>query len=179
MSQPFLGALVQVIATLQIQVVRGQVLVRFARRRSRPAVAELRFDARRDRLRDPLLRRKQIDQRRVHGFRPDVAAGGAVDELRGDPQPLTGSADAATDDHGGLGLVAGLAWLVGGENSQRRQPRQVMDDLVAHAAAEVLEVALAAVIGERQHGDGVAADQRRRTVRLISTGVSRCLNTGA
>ena len=54
------------------------------------------------------------------------------------------------------------ARLVGREDAQRREPRQVMDDLFADAAAEIVEVALDAVVGERQHRDGVAADQRGR-----------------
>jgi len=35
-----------------------------------------------------------------------------------------------------------------------------MDDLLAHAPAEIVEIVIDAVIGERQHGDGVPAHQR-------------------
>ena len=39
--------------------------------------------------------------------------------------------------------------------------RKVMDDLLANAATEVVEVLRLAVVRERQHGDRVPVDERR------------------
>jgi hypothetical protein len=47
---------------------------------------------------DLFLQVEDVFEIPVISFRPDVVSGLAVDELRGDPYPLAGSADAAFED---------------------------------------------------------------------------------
>jgi len=80
LAQPFLGPLVQVIAALQVQVVRREILREPTDARSGPPVSELGLEPVHDRRRDAFLRPEHVVDRRVDRFRPQIAAVRAVDE---------------------------------------------------------------------------------------------------
>src|SRR5206468_10317525 len=65
LPQTFFGALIQVIASLQIQVMGRQVFVGSTGRRAAVTVAQFRLDALHYRLRHALLSREDVAYRRV------------------------------------------------------------------------------------------------------------------
>ena len=79
-AQTFVGPLVQVIATLQVQVVRGEILRGPTNARSEPLVSQLGLEFVVDRRRDAFLCGEHVVDTRVHRFRPEIAAVRAVDE---------------------------------------------------------------------------------------------------
>ena len=83
---------------LEVQVVRRQILRRLPGARSDPLVRELGLELVKDRCRDAFLCSEHVVNRRVHGFRPQIAAVHSVDELYCQTYPVTRSTHAASDD---------------------------------------------------------------------------------
>src|SRR5215210_4236367 len=95
-----------------------------------------------------------------------------VDELRGDPDRIARSTDASLEHVRDTELTGDLpqrlrALLVvhrGGtrDHLQCWDRRELRDDLLGDAVAEVLVVATRAQVEEGQHGDGALGRWRRR-----------------
>jgi hypothetical protein len=89
--------------------------------------------------------------------------GGRVDELRGDPDPASGLADATLEHVAHAEALADLADIdvlaleregrVAGDDEELRELRQRGDDVLGNAVGEILLFGIAAHVGERQHGD--------------------------
>ena len=169
--QPFGGALVEVIAALEIQVARREVVAALARAGRELAVRGHRGELGDDRLGDLLLRRDRIGRGHVGGLRPEVAAAGAVHELGGHAQSVAARAHAAADEERGIAARRGGAAVVGRrlafgrEHAQRLERQQAVHDLVAQATAELRERRALRAIGEGLHRDGVASRERGRERR--------------
>src|SRR4029077_5399211 len=111
--------LVQVIAPLEVQVVRGEVLGGTPNSRSVPLVDELRLELFEDRRRHAFLRRKYIVDRRIDRLGPQIATARTIDELRRQTDSIARATHAAADDQRGLGLFNGRSWFVRREQAQR------------------------------------------------------------
>ena len=165
--EAFVGALVQVIAPLQVQVARRQVLRRPARAATLAGVHEPRLELVDDRLRHRFLRGEHVAERHVDRLGPEVRGARRVDEVDRDAEPIAGLADAAGQEHGDLPgvLVAEpqgqAAARLHREDAQRLELRQAVNDLLLQAVAEVGELLRRAVVRERLHGDRVLSGERR------------------
>ena len=116
-----------------------------------------------DRVRDLVLDREDVGQVAVEAVGPDVPAVLAADQLPGDPHPRAGLADAALQHEAHAELLAhllhvdGLALVrergVAGDDEQPRDLREVGDDVLGDAVAEVFLLGVAAHVVERQHDD--------------------------
>ena len=126
--------------------------------------SSLSFSARDDGLRDLVLQGEDVGQVAVVAVGPDVVAGRAVDQLGGDPHPAAGLAHAAFEHVADAELARHLGQTstdlalereggVARDHDQRRDLRQVGDDVLADAVAEILLLGIAAHVGERQHAD--------------------------
>jgi hypothetical protein len=110
-----------------------------------------------------VLNGEDVGQLPIEPLRPEVPAGGRVDELRGDPDPAAGLADAALEDMTHAEALADLADIdvlalegegrVAGDDEKLRQLRQRGDDVLGNAVSEIFLLGIAAHVGERQHGD--------------------------
>ena len=124
---------------------------------------ELRLDRRDDGLGDLVLHGEHVGEVAVVAFRPDVAAAGNVDELRGDAHTVAALAHAALDDVadaeflGDLPHVHGLALVgkgrVARNHEEPAQLRQAGNDVLADSVGEILLLQLAAHIDKGEYGD--------------------------
>ena len=153
--ESFFGPLVEVIPALQVQVVRSQILCRPPRAGRRSAIADLRFQLLDDALRNLFLRLDPIVQAHIDDLGPHIAAARAVDELRADADPVSRLPYAAIDDERTAGFSG-----VRRENPQVRKTREMIDDLVPQAFAEVVEILRCAQVGERYDHDSIAPGER-------------------
>ena len=132
---------------------------------------DLRLDRGDDSLGDLVLHREHIGKLAVVAFRPDLASGGDVIELRGDAHAIAHLAHAALDDiadaeflgdllHGdGFSLVheGGVAR----DDEEPAQLGQRGDEILADAVGEIFLFLLAAQIDEWKDGDGGAVGWRQ------------------
>ena len=124
-----------------------------------------------DRFRDLVLQREDVAQVAVVALGPDVVAGGAIDQLRGDAHAAARLAHAALEHVLHLELARHLRHVdelalvheraVARDDGQRRDLAQVGDDVLGDAVAEVLLLGIAAHVDERQHADADPCGSRR------------------
>ena len=110
-----------------------------------------------------VLSREDVGQITIEPVGPEVPAARGVDELCGDAYAIAGLADAAFQHEPHAQLVADLLHLgrlalegEGGVPSDHEQAgdfRQIGDQILGHAIAEILLLDVAAHVGERQYGD--------------------------
>jgi hypothetical protein len=111
-------------------------------------------------VRDLILDGEDVGEVAVVPVGPDVVASHSVNQLRGDSHPPAGLAHAAFDDvadvqlFGDLGDIHRLALEgedgVSGDDRERGDLREVRDDILRDAIAEVLLFGIAAHVDERQ-----------------------------
>jgi hypothetical protein len=99
----------------------------------------------------------------VEAFRPQVPAALGVDELGGDAHAVAGFADAAFEHEAYAEVAPDLLYFdqaalvgeggVAGDDEQGRDLREVGDQILGHAVAEIFLLGVPAHIGEREHGD--------------------------
>jgi hypothetical protein len=121
-----------------------------------------------DGRRDLILHRKNVGQLAVVALRPEMAAVGGRDQLRGDADAAPGPPHAAFQDRRHSQSFGNLAnvQLFTAKRKRRRpsnhlQPRnlrQSVDDLLGQPVAEIFLLLVAAHVGERQNRD------RRRAI---------------
>ena len=116
-----------------------------------------------DRIRDLILDGKDVGEVAVESFGPDMASGGAVNELSVDSYPVADFADAALEDMGNTQLPRDIADIhrsalkgegrVPRDHLQCRNLRQVGRDVLADAVTEIFLLGISAHVLERQHAD--------------------------
>ena len=127
----------------------------------------------RDALGDLLLDREHVLDGSVVPLRPEMGAGRGIDELGGDAHAVAGAADAALDHVAGAERAADLAHVralaaegergVAGDHHEVAEARELRDDVLGDAVAEVGLFRIAAHVVERQHRDrGLVGQGRRR-----------------
>jgi hypothetical protein len=110
-----------------------------------------------------------------------------LDQLRGDPNPVSGPSNAAFENVTNSELssdirnINGLP-LVGGRRASRDNDKiaslgQQRDGVFGHPVCEVFLLGIAAHIDERQHRDGRLVRAPRRLARSGKSGVFRCVGT--
>ena len=169
--QAFLGALIEVVAALQVPVARGEV-VGLTPGAGRAVGIHFGRHLVGDHLRDGFLAGQRIGKLHVGRLGPEVEAARAIDEMNRDPHAIARRTHAAGDDQGrirrvALDLVVGGVLDARGEDAQRLDRGQRVDDLVAQAAAEIFEAGAGTVVGQRHHRHRVAARQRRGQRSLL------------
>ena len=112
---------------------------------------------------DLLLRSEDVLGRPLVALRPDVSAGGRVDQVGIDPQRAVGPLHGAFEHVAYPEIARDVLHLhrailvlerrVGGGHKQARELREVGDDVVGDAVGEVGLLRVAGEILERQHGD--------------------------
>ena len=145
------------------QVPGVKVLRRFAAAAKIFRRVKLRLNRGNDGLGDLVLYREHIGQLAVVTLRPEMAAGGDVVELHGDPHPAAILAHAALDDiadtevFGDLFQVYGFALVgergVARDHEEPAQLREPGDDVLADAVGKIILLDLAAHVDEGKHGD--------------------------
>ena len=116
-----------------------------------------------DRLRNLVLDRENIGEVAVVALGPDMVAGRAVDQLRGDAHAGARLAHAAFEDVSDAELARRVLDVdllaleterrVARDDRQRRNLRQIGDDVLADPVAEIFLLRISAHILERQHAD--------------------------
>ena len=116
-----------------------------------------------DGLGDFVLDRENVGQIAVEAVGPQMPAGGAVDQLAGDPHPLAGLADASLKNEfhaqlgGNLGDVDRFALEgeagVAPDHEQPADLGQIGDDVFGDPVGEIFLFGIARHIVERQHRD--------------------------
>ena len=141
----------------------------------------LRFDRRHHGLGDFVLHGEDVGEAAVVAFRPQVAAGGDVDELSGDAHLIAVLAHAAFDDVTDAEFLADLPVMdrlapvdkgrVAGDHVEPAQLRQRGDDVLGDAFRKIFLRGFAADVDEGQHGNGWPVQRRqlmaRRFARLV------------
>ena len=164
--QSFVGSLIEMIAALEVQVPRREILRRAARAASLAGIEEPGLELSHDRAGDRLLRREGVLGLRVDGFRPEVRRRGVVDEMDGDAKPVRTRADTASQQNRGVSRrVVGVGVCVRhtglpGHHPQAVELCETVNGLLVQAAAEVSEVMCGAVIREWKDRDGISPRQR-------------------
>ena len=144
-----------------------------------------------DRLGDLVLDREDVGKVAVVAVGPGVTAGLGVDQLGGDPHPVAGLAHAAFEDVGDVErardfldvhhLALERERRVPRDHEQRRDLRQIGDDVLGNAVAEIFLLRVAAHVDERKHADRHALRLFRVGVRgnarggLVARGLRNCL----
>ena len=165
LDEPLFRALIEVIPSLQIQIVRGEVFDRLPLPAGSAVPQALGLEAFDDGVRDRVLRLEAVAKRRVDGFRPEVTARRGVDEMGRDADAVVRSPHAAAQRQPRrLSLVRFAG--VGRDDAETFQPRQPVNQLLGQTGAEVGEIAAFAVIGKRGHRHRVPARERIRGRRL-------------
>ena len=159
-----LRALRPVEAALEIQVVRLETLVPFGKNRRPFLGKELDFQLLDDRQRYLVLNRKHVRHLAVVAFRPEVVAVAGIDQLRGDPQPITHLLYAALENGVDIEPAPDLADIdilalegeggSAGDDEEGVDLGQRIDQFFRQALAEVLVAGIGAEIVERQNGNG-------------------------
>ena len=151
------------IIAFQIGVVGGQILGSPQRRGLLRRPPQLDFEHIHDGLRDLVLDREDVGHLAIVALRPQVAAVGDGDQLRGHAQAIARLPHAALQNVRDAQRIANTAdvFILALESEGRgprrhlqpRQFRQCVDDLLGEPVAEVLVVLVAAHVGEGQHSD--------------------------
>ena len=97
--QPFVGALVQVIPALQIEIARGEVFGRAPRAARVSGVEQAWLQFLDDRVGDRFLRRERIVERGIDRLGPEIRRRRGVHEVHGDAHAIAGLPDAAGQHH--------------------------------------------------------------------------------
>jgi hypothetical protein len=134
---------------------------------------ELRLERIGDGLRDLALDREDVLDVAVVALRPQVVVGGGLDQLHVDVHLVAGLLHAALENRGDAELhrdgleILGLRLVAlgrgAGNDLEVADAGQAREDLVLHAAGEVLVGLVLAQVLERQHGDRLG---RRRGGRV-------------
>ena len=113
--------------------------------------------------RDLVLDGEHVLERAIIPFSPEMAPCGGVDQLRGDPNPITDPAHAALDNVVGNEHPADLPHVdvlvpereggVPGNDEKLTETGELGDDVLGDAIAEV-DLVWAAHVGERQNCHG-------------------------
>ena len=116
-----------------------------------------------DGARDLVLDGKHVRHMTVVALRPAVGAADRVDQLRRHAQSFAVAADAALDHVANAQLLADPAHVdrtalvlergVACDHDQAGEPRQLSDDVVGDAVAEILLAWITGDVLERQDGD--------------------------
>src|SRR5262245_25392620 len=112
---------------------------------------------------DLVLNEEDVDHLTIEPVGPDVSAGFSVDELRRDAKAVVGAPDAALEHVAHLELAPKLGYVhrlplvlkcrVACEHMQVVRPRQLGQNVLGQAVAEILLFRIAAQIGEGENGD--------------------------
>ena len=116
------------------------------------------------RLGDRFLAADRIGRSRLGGLGPQVVAARAVDEMNRDSQLIARRSHAAGDQQRRFFAIRrrGLrSSRRDRQHAKRLDGGERVHDLVAQAAAEIIEAGARTVVGQRHHRHRVAADQRR------------------
>ena len=132
---------------------------------------------------DLVLHREHVGEHPVVALGPQIAAGVRVHELRGDPDPLAGLADAALQDvahpEPGAGVPDVQLHALEGEGGVARGHEQpgdlgeIGDQIVGDAVAEKILIRIVGLVGEGQHRDRLALGRPWRRRRTRSAPPSR------
>ena len=112
---------------------------------------------------DLVLDREDVAQFAIEAVGPKMSAGFRVDQLRGDPYPIAGAADAPFE-HGADAEFTGhhayvdrLALIgearIARDHQQAADLREVGDHILGYPVGEIFLLRVAAHVLERQHGD--------------------------
>ena len=144
---------------------------------------ELRLDRRDDGLGDFVLHGEHVGEIAVVALRPEVTAGGHVDELGGDADVVAVLAHAAFDDVADAELLADLLVVDGfllvdergipRDHIEPAQLRQRGDDVLADAFGKIFLLLLAGQVGKRQHRDRGAIERRQRRMQRLAGEIER------
>ncbi len=144
---------------------------------------ELRLDRRDDGLGDFVLHGEHVGEIAVVALRPEVTAGGHVDELGRDADVVAVLAHAAFDDVADAELFADLLVVDGfllvdergipRDHIEPAQLRQRGDDVLADAFGKIFLLRLAGEIGKRQHRNRGAIERRERRMQRLARGIER------
>src|SRR6516165_10563197 len=146
-------------------------------------LAQARLDRADHARRDLVLQCKNVVDRAVVAFGPDVPAALGLDQLAGDAHPARRAAHAAFEhvahtkltadpsDVGGFPLVGKAR--IARDDEQPFDARQSGDDVLDHAVDKIILLGITAHIGERQYSDRRPVGQRQwcccRLIRGICT----------
>ena len=166
-----LVTLVKELTAAQVQLVRVHVAGRRLADGALLAEQQCDLERRDDAAGDIVLHREHVRQHPVVALRPQVPAGGRVDELRRDPDPLAYPAHAALQDvadaQPGARFPGVHHYPFKGEGGLARGHEQPGDlgevgsKVVGDTVGEMLLVGVAAHVRERQHHDGRPLGRRR------------------
>jgi len=116
-----------------------------------------------NRLRNLVLEREDVVQVAIVALRPDMAAGGAVDQLRGDPHPAARLAHAAFDNVADLELARDLRNVhvlaleheggVARGDPERGHLGEIGDDVLADSVREVFLLRITAHVREGKNAN--------------------------
>ncbi len=147
----------------QVMVVGVEALGRLALRALDLGLLEPRRDGPDDAGRDLVLQVEDIRHSAVEAVRPEMRAGGGVDELTGDPQAVARLANAAFQHVAHAEFAADLLYVDGAalvgeariprDHEELPEPRQRRNDVLDHAVGEVFLLRVARHVDEGQHGD--------------------------
>src|SRR5262249_33199850 len=127
-----------------------------------------------DRAHDLILDGKDVFELAVVVLSPSVSSGHGVDQLRGDAEAIPAPTHAALQhiaypqiaphiaDIGRLALV--LEARVAGDDEQLREARQLGDDVLGDAVAQVILLLVSAKIGEGEYGNRRRIRQWQRSL---------------
>ena len=128
---------------------------------------------RRDRARDFVLQVEQLFELDIETVRPERAFGRSIDQLDRDAQPLAAPTQAAAENVAGAqsslnllrgrGVEAEQKSGMARDHHQVAKPRQVGDDVLGDALAEMVVARIPRKIGKREHGD-------RRRAKVLQLG---------
>ena len=168
-------ALIEQPATLQVRLVRVQVVSRALRQWSLPPAGEGDFQSIGDGARDLVLDLEDLLELSVVALGPKLIPVLGVDELRRDPKPFPRLPDAPLEYAAHLELLAHLSRihvlpLEGERRSSRRHAKPLdlpesVDDLLGDLIGEELVLRVGAHVGERKDRNGRHLGLDRRTDR--------------
>ena len=133
-------------------------------------------------VRHIVLNGENVGELAVEPFRPQVPAGGRVDELGRDPHPIARFAHAAFEDVTHAEALTDLGDMdvlalegerrISRDDEQRRELRERGDDVFRDAVGEIFLLGVAAHIGERQNRNRRLVGQggRPRHARRLDVG---------
>ncbi len=159
-------ALLQVVPGLEIELIGVRIQGRAGYDRLLLVRQQLHPQRRDDRLRDLVLQRENVVQIAVVALGPDMAGIFPIDQLRGDAHPprppaaslLPGWKSTRVALTGDLTDVDGVVLEgehgIAGHDVKLRDPRQISDDVLRDAGAEVILRRVAGHVAKRQDSDG-------------------------
>jgi len=132
------------------------------------------LDDARDVRRDPVLQFEDIFEGAVETVGPKMRAGGGIDQLAADAQPIAAFAHRAFEHIADAELASDLLDVgrltlegearIASEDNEPTDAGERGDDLLDHAIDEIILFRVAAQIGERQHSDRGLVRRLRRLV---------------